>query len=152
MEHIKLNQCYNCFEFLHLRPQCTQTKLCSRCGLNHEHSYIECEAPYSCPNCFGPHPATARICPHYIQALANHEKVIYEQLRIKFSQQNIPNDNAIGTDLLRAAALSSSNNSEFINNLFKACSFSFQNPDSILSNETVNPLDQSYSELPSIEN
>ena len=122
--------------FLHLRPQCTHTDTtCSRCGLVHTHSYLECTAPPTCANCGGSHPATAKICPIYLEQVNQHEIVILRQLIAKHPQTAQSYlANSINTfnsqkdeiaelrNILKAARHASNNATDFNQYLFNASS------------------------------
>ena len=129
MEHMRLSQCYKCFEFCHFRPNCPHSDpaICSRCGDTHTHSYTDCTATYNCSNCSGLHSATARICPEYIKAVEAHEIKILAQLIKKYpnlvSTPTTPNSfNVDNTNYLRAARLASTTPQEFAEQLFNATS------------------------------
>ena len=138
MEHVRLHQCYKCMGFLHLRPQCTESDtICSRCGQVHTHSYLECTAPPTCANCGGSHPATAKICPIYLEQFNQHEIAILRQLIAKhpqsaqtylansFSSQTFNSQKEEINELrniLRDARRASNNVAEFSTHLFNASS------------------------------
>ena len=131
MEHYKLIQCYNCLEFCHTRNNCQNETKCSRCGYAHEYPYTDCRATPKCCNCEGPHSATARICPKYIEAFVSNEQKSAEQLSLKYPhlftsppsspQPQHSNDSDI-SHILRAARLASKDPNDFANQLFQATS------------------------------
>lgn len=150
MEFFRPIQCYSCFAWCnHLRNECPikDNPICSRCSL-HGHSYLQCSNDFNCPNCQGAHPATARFCPEYSIAIEKHFPKIAAQLSHLNKTSNattnkMSSDNAIGTDVLRAAALDSKTANAFLVSLFEACKI-FTNS-SPLSTDTY--LGQSYSSL-----
>ena len=122
----KAIQCYSCFMWCdHLRNECP-TKyepICSHCS-RPGHNFNQCPNEYKCVNCGRAHPATARICPEYSIAVEKHLSVITTQLvqsKVITSENSPPSDNAIGTDILRAAALNSNNSNEFLSSLYESC-------------------------------
>ena len=163
IELYKPIQCYSCFQYCqHLRPQCPtkhEPEICSRCtGTGHK--YYDCLNTPVCLNCQGPHPVTARICPFYINAM-NYIKSCFNPSHTLGAHTQSDNvidththsDKAIGTDILRAAALEASNKEEFLTSLFENCK---QNIISTHSNEANSPvhytnqcdLNETYSTLP----
>ena len=138
MEFFRAIQCYACFAWCkHYRNNCPlkDNPICSRCSQS-GHIYTECpiENKIICCNCGGSHIATARICPEYSTAVENLLPIIAAQLAhhlVKTSptENQTPSDNAIGTDILRAAALNSENQDDFLLSLFESCKiFANNNP------------------------
>ena len=142
MEFFRPIQCYSCFAWCkHLRNECPirYTPICSNCSET-GHSYIDCEKDALCTNCQGPHPATARICPAYDEAIETLKPRIAAQLA-----HYIPNKSSCqlntntGTDIFRAAALVSNNIDEFLVSLFKACNiFTNQEATNLPNNADLN--------------
>lgn len=153
MEFFRPIQCYSCFIWCdHLRNECPnrENPICSKCSA-YGHNYTECSNAYSCPNCQGTHSATARICPEYNIAIEKCLPKIAAQLAHHLdkspNQNNNPNpsDNAIGTDILRAAALDSKNEHEFLLSLFKASKIFINSKTSLLTdNDYLDEFDNSH--------
>ena len=155
MEFFRPIQCYSCFIWgNHLRNECPtkENPICSRCS-EYGHLYTDCSNNFCCPNCQGNHSATARICPEYKITVEKLLPVNARQLAYLLNNTaNVtPSDNAICTDMLRAAALDSRTKEEFLDSLFKACQC-FTADDG--NGNTTSPvpvnsyLDDSYSLIP----
>ena len=153
MEFFRPIQCYSCFVWCdHLRNECPirENPICSKCS-EYGHNYTECSNAYSCPNCQGSHSATARICPEYTIAIEKCLPKIAAQLAHHLDKSpnpinnTNPSDNAIGTDILRAAALDSKNENEFLISLFKACNIFIDSKTSLLTaNDYLDEFDNSH--------
>lgn len=119
MEHITITQCYKCHQWAsHLKPQCTEDQsLCRKCGQT-GHMFYQCSVEISnCINCDGPHPANARCCPVYKEAL---ERVLSKYTDNITNSYSTPNkSNLSDTDaILYTARTASLTPQEFLNNLY----------------------------------
>ena len=118
LEAFRAIQCYSCFCWCqHLRTNCPtkhEPEICSRCSAT-GHNYSDCTQTPKCLNCQGEHPATARICPIYIQAVESQKRIIAEQLAYLILT---PPHSPTPSDMLRAAAHEATNEKEFLTSLF----------------------------------
>lgn len=57
--------CFQCQKFDHHRQRCTESTICSWCGVaGHDGTF--CSSPPDCTSCEGPHPAFPKNCPHWL--------------------------------------------------------------------------------------
>ena len=86
MESFRLIQCYHCLSFDHIKSNCphkNENRICARCGDN-DHPVGNCENPTACLHCKGPHPATARCCPKYLQIFKTKFQEVIKQIQNQF--------------------------------------------------------------------
>ncbi|XP_053949295.1 uncharacterized protein LOC128857568 [Anastrepha ludens] len=84
-------RCRSCQLLGHTIKRCNNNTTCEICNFP-PHSTLPCQRTM-CANCFGPHPATARDCPKYLQEkevlkIKTQNKCSYAEARRLYKQQN----------------------------------------------------------------
>ena len=77
---VRPRRCYCCQQYGHVAAVCTKTPVCSRCA--GEHDPEDCQRPYKCAVCGGPHAATDSECGAWVEEKAvakirNEKKLSY---------------------------------------------------------------------------
>ena len=85
-------QCFNCYEFGHVKTKCTNEAKCYNYSKSHDLSE-ECSESKFCFNCTGTHSPNSKFCPRYkieqtIINTANDEFISYGSARRKVMGAN----------------------------------------------------------------
>ena len=132
-ESFRLTQCYHCLAFDHIKTNCPhieEPRRCARCGVG-EHATIPCGNDARCLHCEGPHPATARCCPVYLQTFAAKYTELLQKIKNQSDHintelnstpidtpENLPDSWVLLSAAVNASVLSTNNSEEFLDSLY----------------------------------
>ena len=97
-------RCINCFRYGHTKNHCKRQKICARCGQD-SHETSSCNFQIQCVSCKGPHYATAKECPKWleekeIQKIKIQQRIPYPEARkIVENQKTHPTVNSYSETL-----------------------------------------------------
>ena len=66
-------QCFNFQQFRHMQSDCSKSKVCFKCGEQHENKECTADKP-RCANCKSDHPSNRKTCPQKIEKNISYEQ------------------------------------------------------------------------------
>ncbi|KAI5641578.1 hypothetical protein NE865_06335 [Phthorimaea operculella] len=100
-------QCHRCCRFGHTKDKCRSKPRCSKCG--EEHDAVSCGVTvFSCVNCSGAHPATAKLCPEFLRQTDIKKYMSENNESYLEASKIIPNSKTLFSEVVGRASTSNS--------------------------------------------